>query len=240
MATVLTVINRSFRLLGVAAQGETTTASDAADALVALNAMLDGWRNEKLMVDSFTNITVPLVNAQASYTIGASGADVTATSPVRIESAYVRKSGVDYDLKQIDDATYQSISQKTSASDIPEFFLFNHTNTNSTIYVYPVPNAVNNLYLRVWSPFAAFSLASDTFAMRPGMEDAVAYNLAVAISPEYPGVPLNPVVLKKASDSLASIKRINHKPFVQVSQLAGMSGMRRMFGMRSSNIIAGE
>lgn len=234
MPTVQTVINRSFRLLGVIAQGQTAPASDTSDALSALNAMLDGWRNEKLMVDSFTNITVPLVNAQASYTIGASGADVTATSPVRIESAYVRKSGVDYDLKQIDDSTYQSIAQKTSESDIPEFFLFNHTNTNSTIYVYPVPNAVNNLYLRVWSPFAAFASTSDTFAMRPGMEEAVAYNLAIALHPEYPGNQLNPVVVKKASDSLASIKRINHKPFVQVSQLAGM------FGMRSGNIIAGE
>lgn len=232
--TVQTVINRSFRLLGVIAQGQTAPASDTYDALSALNAMLDCWRNEKLMVDSFTNITVPLVSAQASYTIGASGADVTATSPVRIESAYVHKSGIDYDVEPIDDQTYQSIAQKTSASDIPEFFLFNHTNTNSTLYVYPVPNEVNNLYLRVWSPFAAFSSASDTFAMRPGMEEAVVYNLAIALHPEYPGNQLNPVVVKKATDSLASIKRINHKPFVQVSQLAGM------FGQRSGNIISGE
>lgn len=234
MATVQTVINRSFRLLGVVAQGETPSASDTSDALVALNAMLDGWRNEKLMVDSFTNITVPLVNAQASYTIGATGADVTATSPVRIESAYVRKSGVDYDVEQIDDTTYQGIAEKTSQSDIPEFFLFNHTNANSTLYVYPVPNEVNNLYLRVWTPFAAFASASDTFSMRPGMEETVAFNLAVVLQPEYPAIQLNPIVLKKAIDSLASIKRINHKPFVSVTQLAGM------FGMRSGNIIAGE
>lgn len=234
MATVQTVINRSFRLLGVIAQGETAPASDTADALTALNAMLDSWRNEKLMVDSFASITVPLVNGQASYTIGASGADVTATSPVRVESAYVRKSGVDYNVEQIDDATYQGIAQKTSQSDIPEFLYFNHTNPNSTVYVYPVPNEVNNLYLRGWTPFAAFASASDTFSMRPGMEDAVAYNLAVVISPEYSPVPISPLLQKRAIDSLAAIKRINHKPFVQVSQLAGM------FGKRSGNIIAGE
>lgn len=234
MATVQTVINRSFRLLGVIAQGQTAPATDTADALTALNAMIDGWRNEKLMVDSFATITVPLVNAQASYTIGASGADVTATSPVRIESAYVRKSSTDYDVTQIDDKTYQSIEQKTNTSDIPEFFLFNHTNANSTIYVYPVPNEVNNLYLRVWTPFASFASASDTFSMRPGMEEAVAYNLTIALHPEYPGIQLNPVVVKKANDSLAAIKRINHKPFVQVSQLALMVGNRR------SNILTGE
>lgn len=235
MATVQTaVINRAFRMLGVVAQGETASASDTADALTALNAMLDGWRNDKLMVDSLANITVPLVASQASYTIGASGADVTATSPVRIESAYVRKSSVDYDLKQIDDATYQSISDKASESDIPEFFLFNHTNANSTLYLYPVPNEVNNLYLRVWTPFAAFSAASDTFSMRPGMEEACAYNLAVILHPEYPSLQLNPIIVKKAVDSLASIKRINHKPYVQVTQLACM------FGGNAGNIIAGE
>lgn len=235
MATVQTaVINRAFRLLGVVAQGQTPDSTDTADALTALNSMLDGWRNDKLMVDSFVNITVPLVTSQASYTIGASGADVTATSPVRIESAYVRKSTVDYDVKQIDDRTYQGIAQKTSASDIPEFFYFNHTVPNSTVYLYPVPNEVNNLYLRGWTPFAAFAAASDTFSMRPGMEEACAFNLAVLLHPEYPAEPLNPVIVKKAMDSLAAIKRINHKPVVQVTQLAGM------FGMRSGNIIAGE
>lgn len=233
MATVQQVINRSFRLLGVIAQGQTADASDTADALTALNAMLDGWRNEKLMVDSFATITVPLVSSQASYTIGASGADVTATSPVTVESAFVRKSNVDYKLKPIDDKTYQGIAEKTSESDIPEFFYFNHTNANSTLYVYPVPNEVNNLYLRVWTPFSAFSSAADTFSLRPGMEEVVAYNLPVLLAPEY-GITINPLVQKKAIDTLANIKRINHKPFVQVSQLAGM------FGMRSGNIISGE
>lgn len=235
MATVQTaVINRAFRLLGVVAQGETASASDTADALTALNAMLDGWRNDKLMVDSFVNITVPLVASQASYTIGASGADVTATSPVRIESAYVRKSNVDYSLDQIDDQKYQDISQKTSESDIPEYFYLNHTVPNSTLFVYPVPNEVNNLYLRVWTPYTAFAAASDTFSMRPGMEEACAYNLAVILHSEYHTISLNPVVVKKANDSLAAIKRIQRKPFVMVSQLAGM------FGMRSGNIITGE
>lgn len=234
MATVRDIISRSFRALGSVKSGDSMPEVSYQDALITLNAMLDGWRNEKLMVDSFATITVPLVNAQASYTIGASGADVTATSPVRIESAYVRKSGVDYTMTLIDDATYQHIAEKTSASDIPEFLYFNHTNANSTLYVYPVPNEVNNLYLRVWSPFTAFVAVTDTFAMRPGMEEAVAYNLALLLSPEYPLITINPIVFKKAVDSLAAIKRINHKPFVQVSQLAGM------FGMRSGNIIAGE
>lgn len=234
MATVQTVINRSLRIIGVLASGETPTANETSDALTALNAMLDSWRNDKLMVYAQQDITVPLVASQASYTMGASGANVTTTAPVRPESAYVRKSGVDYALEEIDDAKYQAISQKTSESDIPEYFFFNHSYPNATIYLYPVPNEVNNLYLRVWTPYAAFSAATDTFTMPQGYEDAIVYNLAMNLWPEYPSVQLNPVVAKKAQESLASIKRLNRKPFVQVSQLAGL------VGGRSGNIIAGE
>lgn len=234
MATVQTVINRSLRLLGVLASGETPIADETSDALTALNAMLDSWRNDKLMVYAHQDITVPLVASQASYTMGSSGANVTTTAPVKPESAYVRKSGVDYSLKMIDDATYQSIAQKTSASDIPEYLFFNHSYPNATIYLYPVPNEANNLYLRVWTPYSAFSAASDTFVMPQGYEDAIAYNLAVNLWPEFPGITLNPVVVKKAQDSLAAVKRLNRKPFIQVSQLACL------VGGRSGNIIAGE
>jgi len=219
MATVQTVINRSLRLLGVLASGESPTTNETADALSALNAMLDGWMNDKLMTYSLVNITVPLVANTASYTIGASGATVTATSPVSIESAYVRHNNIDYAIELIDDKQYNSIVQKNSTSDIPEYLWFNGTNPNATITVYPVPNEVNNLYLSVWTPYAAFAAATDTFAMPNGYEDAVAYNLAIRLSPEFPSIPLNPAVVEIAKQSLASIKRINRVPMIQTTQI---------------------
>ena len=234
MATVQTIINRSHRLIGVIASGETLSTDETADALTDLNAMLDGWMNDKLMAYSLQNITVPLVAGTASYTIGASGATVTATAPVSIESAFVRKANLDYPVTFIDQNQYNNIVAKTSSSDIPEYLYFNGTSPNATITLYPVPNAVNNLYLTVQTPYAPFSAATDTFAMPNGYEDAVVYNLAVRRWAEFPAIPLNKVVIKLANDSLASIKRVNNRPMVQTTQLAGMFGKGRGY-----NIISG-
>jgi hypothetical protein len=45
-------INRSLRLLGVLAEGETSSASVSQDALVALQQMIDSWNTERLSVFS--------------------------------------------------------------------------------------------------------------------------------------------------------------------------------------------
>lgn len=219
MATAQTLINRSLRQLGVLASGESPSADETADALAALNAMLDGWMNDKLMTYALVNIPVPLVANTASYTIGASGATVTATAPVSIESAYVRKSNIDYPIELIDDKFYNGIAQKNSTSDLPEYLWFNGTNPNATVTVYPVPNEVNTMYLSVWTPYTAFASAATTVTLPNGYEDAIAYNLTVRLSPEYPTIPLSPVVVELAANTLASIKRINRVPMIQTTQI---------------------
>lgn len=220
MATIQTKINRALRLLGVTASGETPTSEESSDALETLNGMLDSWRNDKLMVYAFKDIQITLINGTATYTIGATGGTVD-TSPVRIESSFVRQSGVDYHLTEITDAQYQAKAEKTISSDIPSEFMFNHTHPNATITLYPVPTVANTLYVRVWTPFASVVLGG-TYSFPPGYEDAIIYNLAVRLSPEFPDVPLNPAVVEIATKSLASVKRINQKPFIAITQLAKM------------------
>lgn len=220
MATIQTKINRALRLLGVIASGETPATAMSSDALESLNGMLDAWRNDKLLVYAFQDISVTLINGTATYTIGPTGGTVT-TSPVTMESAFVRQSNVDYKLKQITDAYYQAKADKTITSDIPSEILFNHTNPNTTITLYPIPTTANTLYLRVWTPLATVAL-TDTFTFPPGYDDAVVYNLAIRISPEYPDIPLNQAVVEIARSSLAGIKRLNSKPFIAITQLAKM------------------
>ena len=236
MSTIQQILNRSHRLIGALASGESLTVSETADALADLNSMLDSWMNDKLMAYSLQNITVPLVAGTASYTIGAIGATVTATAPVSIESAFVRKSNLDYPITFIDQDQYNNIVAKTSTSDIPEYLYFNSTNPNCTVTLYPVPNAVNNLYLTVQTPYTPYAAATDTFAMPNGYEDAVAYNLAIRRWAEFPAISLNPIVAKLATESLAAIKRVNNRPMVQTTQLAGMFNQKRGHGY---NIISG-
>jgi len=66
-------INRALRLLGVLAEGETSSASVSQDSLMALNQMIDSWNTERLAVfatiDQICNWPVGAINA----TLGPSG-----------------------------------------------------------------------------------------------------------------------------------------------------------------------
>lgn len=221
MATIQSKIDRVLRLIGVVAAGETSPVSDSTNALEALNAMLDTWRTDKLMVYALKDISITLINGTATYTIGASGAGTTDTAPIRIESAFVRDGTVDYGLKPITDAQYQAKSEKTITSDIPAEYLLTNTYPNSTVTLYPVPTVANTLKIRVWTPLTSVAL-TDTYAFPPGYEEAIVFNLCMRIYPEYPSIQVNPAVAEIARTSLASVKRLNAKPFIAITQLAKM------------------
>ena len=50
MASAGDIINGALRLIGMLAEGETPSAETSADALFAMNQMIDSWNLEKLMI----------------------------------------------------------------------------------------------------------------------------------------------------------------------------------------------
>lgn len=57
---------------------ETPSSSEMALALRVANMMLDHWSSQRLMLRSHTSIVFILSANKASYTIGSTGADITA------------------------------------------------------------------------------------------------------------------------------------------------------------------
>ena len=87
MATAQDIINRSLRLIGVLGSGESPTGAEGVDALASLNAMLEVWRNDRLMVYSIDRVEfTSLVASTQTYTIG-SGATINVERPLKIERA---------------------------------------------------------------------------------------------------------------------------------------------------------
>lgn len=206
MATGQSLIDRACRLLGVISSGESASTEESADGLIAMNAMIDSWRNDRLMAFSLSETSKAMVVGDSSYTIG-SGGDFNTTRPTEIKHAYMIIGTTEYPVQICTDSEWYAIEDRTSTSDLVEKIWYNPTMSTGTVNVWPVPNATNTLYLVVKTPVADLTLVG-TVALPPGWEKAIAYNLAIELAPEFT-VQVPPAVMKGATESLAAIKRTN-------------------------------
>lgn len=207
MATATEIIRRSLRLIGAIAGGETPSSTEQADALEALNAMLDSWRTESLAVYAFRDETLTL-DGSASYTIG-TGGNLNTTRPVKIESAHERVGDTDYPVKLASAAAWYGLAAKSTTSDVAEWLYYEPAYPLGTLYLYPKATT-GVLHLVTWVPFTAFA-ASDSVALPPGYQDAITYHLALRLAPEY-GRPVTPELAAMARAAKDNLQRVNFRP----------------------------
>lgn len=216
MATGQSLVDRACRLLGVIPSGTSATSAESTDVLIAINAMIDSWRNDGLMAYASTEVSKAMVVGDASYTFVAAG-DFNAVRPVEIKSAYMTIGTTLYPVQVITEEDWYAIEDRTVTSDLVEKVWYNPTMASGTVNVWPVPNATNTLTLVVRTPVSDLALGT-TVSLPPGWEEAIAYNGAIRIAPEFEKqVPA--YVDKIATASLAAIKRVNSRPISGMSEL---------------------
>ena len=220
MATAQTLINRAMRLIGALESGESPSPDETTDVLAALNAMLDSWRNESLVVYQVADITHTLTPGDGIYTIGSAG-DINQTRPNKIESAYVTQGDIDYSVQVIGKGSYDAIADKSSQG-VPHALYYDPAYPLGTINLYPVPDSAYTLTISALSPLQTLTTAGTTVALPSGYERALAYNLAIEIAPEFQ-LSASPEVAKIASESLAAIKRTNaaSRPIISRIEVIG-------------------
>jgi hypothetical protein len=222
VSTVQGICDRAGRLLALPDSGQSLTPAESADALVALNAMVSSWRNEALTCYSVRDESLTL-DGSTTYSIGPSG-DLNTDRPIELVGAYVVLSGVSYPCRLIEAAEYAAIPVKATTADFPTEVYYQPTMPTGTLYPYPIPPS-GTLHLLTRTPVSTFAL-TDTVSLPPGWEDALAYNLAVAIASEYMVQP-SPLVVKMAATTKGNIKRANARPLAVSSDLARMIGRGR-------------
>lgn len=220
MSAANDIINRACRLLLQLDSGNSVTGQEATDALTALNAMMDSWRNERLMVYSMQEETVPMVANRQTYTVGPSGTDLVTTRPVEIERAYILYQNISYPVRIIDEEFWALLPAKLTTSTWPDHIWPQMGMPNITLHCYPEPNASSSLIILTRVALTSFAL-TDTISLPPGWEDAMAFNLAVALAPEYNTEP-SPTVVRKAGETKAAIKRANSRPVMLSQELSLM------------------
>ena len=210
-AACSTMILRSLRLTGEKRRGDTLTSNEQTECLAELNAMLESWANERLMIHTVFTTSFSLTASQGSYTIG-SGGNFNMTRPTKvIDPCYIRdSSGNDTKLKIISAETYGMITDKDSDGSYPEYVFYDYSysaTSTARIYFWPEPQTGLTAFLSGMQPFTNFSTMTHNLSLPPGYQRAIEYNYAIEAAGGLTEV--DPQVAMVARESKAALKRLN-------------------------------
>lgn len=219
--TGTSLVTASLRLIGALASGEPPGANESTDGLAALNRMIASWSNESLMIFREAPETFALIASQRSYTMG-TGGNFNTTRPQRIERALLQVAGtsptVELPIKILNLDEYADITIKDLTSTLPAYLYNDDSYPLASLSFWPVPSGIQNVVLYSWKPLTTWTDVTTDVTFPPGYEEALVYNLAIRLAPEY-GKSVTPDVASIAAASKASIKRMNHNSsYLQVDR----------------------
>lgn len=204
--TVIAVITKAMLHIGAISSGEVPTSDEAQDGLDAFNDVLETWSLQNLAVYGGDVASFALVAGQASYTLGPTGNWVTQRQVNEIMGAYVTLTGVDYPVGIWTAEQYNAVPVKSSQSSIIERLAYINDFPNGIIKLYPTPAAAGTIKLDTARLLTAAATINDAISLPPGYMRALAYAVAVELTPQYGGgIDVSPQAVK----TLAYIKRAN-------------------------------
>jgi hypothetical protein len=227
-------INRSLRLLGILAEGETPSAAMSQDALMALGQMIDSWNTEKLSTFVTQDQVFTWPAGEISRDLGPSG-DFVGNRPILMDDAtyYKAPNGVSYGIKFINQQQYDGIAVKTVTSTYPQVCWVNMGFPNVTLTVYPKPTQDLEWHMISVQELDQPATLDTVMYYPPGYLRAFTYNLAMEFAPEF-GVEPSPQVQRIAMVSKRDLKRINNPDDVMALPYAMVANRQRF------NIYAGN
>lgn len=220
MTTASQVITRAAVAIRYLARGETLSAQDASDGLIAFNAMLDSWSNDNLFSYEVQERSFTLSISTASYTIGSGGA-INTTRPEDITQAYIQDTGGNNFLMNIRTRDWwNQIGNRSSTitSQIPTDLFYDPQFPLGVINVFPVPLLNYTLFYDSTLQQTTYSTLTHSLSMPEGYERAYVLNLAIdLISAGFPAMlsqEAMATLIENARQAKAAIKRTNIKDVI--------------------------
>lgn len=235
MTTAGDQINSALRLIGLLAEDETPSAALSADALSAMQQMLDSWSTERLSIYATQDQVFTWPSSTATRTLGPSG-NFVGVRPIELSSeTYFRDTatGVSYGIKIINQQQYNDIAVKTVTSTYPQVLFVNMDMPDITMTVYPIPTTALEFHFVSVDELAQPATAATSLSFPPGYLRAFKYNLAVEIANEY-GIEPPATVQRIAMSSKRNLKRIN-APLDIMSLPSALGGHKQRFNVYSGN-----
>ena len=220
MPTANDLINRSLRLIGAIAAGETPSAAMADDALTSLRALQDEWQLDDLNMVAILSETYAVVADQQDYTIGPGGDFDRPTTPISFDAASLvlassQPPNTEIPLQIFTEQEWEAQLVKPLTNDLYTGMKYERQPETGLglISLWPIPTTnVNDLRLYIPTSVETFPDLATNVILPAGYENAYVYNLAIELSPEYPQATLNELILSRAREALARVKRANIQP----------------------------
>lgn len=229
MATVLDlIITPALGEIGVLADGEVPSASQASTALAKLNALLDQWKAEALLLYTVARTTWTIASGTQDYLVG-TGQVVNIARPVFVEAVAYQDTSISPTLEipmgdPLTDEEWQSIRQKTQQSTLPYKAYYTPTFPYGTVSLWPVPTSgtlQGVLYSQ--TPIDEFAAVSTTVSLPPGYRRMLIKNLAVELGPSFQRQP-DPMLVQQARESKGVVKGANQGLSEMTFEAAGQIG----------------
>lgn len=133
--------------------------------------------------------------------------------PLRINSAFVRVSNLDYIVTPVNVEQYELIGFKTLQGPWPRILYYQPTFPVGNITYWPVPGS-GEMHIFAETVLQGFSSLQDTVTLPQGYNMYLRWNVAELLLPEYgKNDPIiNAMIIKNAADSRAWVKRTNMNP----------------------------
>lgn len=213
--TAQNIINKSLRLLGVLASGETTTADEAQDSLYSLNSIIDSFSANPQYYFCTQAEQFTLFVGQNTYTIGndpdaSPAANWVTQRPIRIVGAFVRANDVDTPLALITEQYWTNIAAKSTAGT-PTKLLYRPNTPYGQVLVYPTPNAAISIFIKAEKMISRYATLVSIQYLPPGYQRLLELSLAMELAPEY-GSQVKPEILANLRADLDSLIRTNIQP----------------------------
>jgi hypothetical protein len=232
------LIASSLRLIGALASGETPPAAEAADALVILNQMLDGWSASELTVFTTARQVFTLQAGKQTYTMGAGG-DFNVPRPARIQYWSIisnQNPGQPLELAAnsdfLTDSEWQAVRVKNITSSLPRKLYDDGGFPLRSLSFWPVPdNSTVQAALYTWNALQQFADLTTDYSFPPGYMEAIKYNFAIRLAAEWPG-NLSPATPVLAQQALANIKSMN-APIVKLGCDEALTGGGGVYNWRT-------
>ena len=178
---------------------------------------------------------------QQTWTFGTNGTLAT-TRPAKITGVSIidltnADQPVEIPIAYITSEQWQYESVKNNSVQIPSEVWDDQGFPTRTLTYYPIPDVACQTAIYSWSALSTFSdLTTDT-TFPPGYLEAIQYNFALRLAPQFGVINIPAMILRMADEGMARIKRMNFRP-LDVAFDTGLPGLGD--GARKSNIFTGK